>query len=129
MSAQKGKKVMKKQTEVVETTIEKNVVTTKKAAVTKKEKKSGEGQVVSEFTHQMTTFGEFIYNVENQGADITVENLGYGDVYVSDTPKILMGQAEQRIIFRKSKTFTGVNKLFFFSASQPVISIIEVKHV
>src|SRR5690606_27887928 len=44
---------------------------------------------VSVATHQLGIFTEFIYHVKHKGANVKIENLGFGDVYVSDEePKV-----------------------------------------
>jgi hypothetical protein len=83
--------------------------------------------VVRETRQQMSIFGMFIYNVVNKDAEIVVENLGYGDVYVNVDEPAKVGVETQRILFKESKTFKGVEKLYFTSGSQPTIQILEVK--
>lgn len=86
-----------------------------------------DGEVVAEFVHQLGIFSDFIYNVRNEDVTVIVENLGYGDVYVSDKANVRIGDENQRLLFKEQKVFKGVTKLHFTSASQPVVSIIEVK--
>lgn len=85
------------------------------------------GEVVAEFTHQLGIFNTLIYNVRNEDATVIVENLGFGDIYVSDKETVRVGEESQRVLFKEQKVFKGVKKLFLISASQPVVSIIEVK--
>lgn len=85
-----------------------------------------DGDVVAEFTQQLSIFGQLIYNAQEEDSTIIVENLGYGDIYVSDKPNIRVGNEEQRLLFKEQKAFKA-KKLFLTSASQPVASIIEIK--
>jgi hypothetical protein len=85
-----------------------------------------DGDVVAEFTQQLTIFGQFIYNAQEEGTTLIVENLGYGDIYVSDKPNLRVGDENQRLLFKEQKAFKA-RKLFMTSGSQPVASIIEIK--
>lgn len=84
-----------------------------------------DGEVVAEFTQQLVGSGLFIYNIHHPNASIIVENLGFGDVYVSDKEDISIGADSLRLMFREQLAIRA-NKLFFTSNSQPVVSIIEV---
>ncbi|MFF2889449.1 hypothetical protein [Paenibacillus sp. NPDC057967] len=84
------------------------------------------GEVVAEFTQQLSIFNQFIYNAKEADSTLIVENLGYGDIYVSDKPDIRIGDEEHRLLFKEQKAFKA-KKLFLTSASQPVASIIEIK--
>lgn len=86
-----------------------------------------DGEVVAEFTQQLSIFNNFIYNARNEDVTLVVENLGFGDIYVSDKTNVRVGEAAQRLLFKEQRVFKGVSKLFFTTASQPVVSIIEVK--
>ncbi|KGP82439.1 MULTISPECIES: hypothetical protein [Paenibacillus] len=85
-----------------------------------------EGDVVAEFTQQLSIFGQFIYNAQEEDTTLIVENLGFGDIYVSDKPNLRVGNEEQRLLFKEQKAFKA-RKLFMTSGSQPVASIIEIK--
>lgn len=85
-----------------------------------------EGDVVAEFTQQLPNYGQLIYNIKEDGATVIVENLGFGDVYVSDEPDVHVGNEEQRVLFKEQKAFKA-KKLFLTSVSKPVVSIIEIK--
>lgn len=84
-----------------------------------------DGEVVSEFVQLLSSSGQFIYNTRHEGAALIVENLGYGDVYVSDKPEVKVGAEEQRLLFKEQKAFKA-GRLFFAAASEPVVQIIEV---
>ncbi|ALA07157.1 hypothetical protein SECTIM467_27 [Brevibacillus phage SecTim467] len=86
-----------------------------------------QGSVVGEFTQQLAIFSKFIYNARNEDVTLVVENLGFGDVYVSDKDNVRVGEESQRVLFKEQRIFNGTQKLFFASASQPVVSIVEVK--
>lgn len=86
-----------------------------------------DGEVVAEFTHQLGIFNTLIYNVRNEDVTVIVENLGFGDIYVNDKENVRVGEESHRVLFKEQKAFKGVKKLFLISASQPVVSIIEVK--
>ncbi|QNR70431.1 hypothetical protein IAQ67_28355 (plasmid) [Paenibacillus peoriae] len=83
--------------------------------------------VVSETTHQLGIFSDYIYNARNEGVDIVVENLGYGDVYVHERGVAKVGDLTQRLTFGESRTFPATSKVYAASASQPVIQILELK--
>ncbi|MCK6076918.1 hypothetical protein [Paenibacillus silvae] len=85
-----------------------------------------EGEVVAEFTQQLSITGQFIYNAQEEDTTLIVENLGFGDIYVSDKPNLQVGNEEQRLLFKEQKGFKA-RKLFMTSSSQPVASIIEIK--
>jgi hypothetical protein len=85
-----------------------------------------DGEVVAEFTQQLSIFGKFIYNARNEDVTLIVENLGYGDVYVSENDTVRVGDESQRLLFKEQRAIKA-SKLFFTSGSQPVVSIIEVK--
>ena len=85
------------------------------------------GTVVAEFTQQLANFSQFIYNARHEDVALVVENLGFGDMYVSDKDNVKVGNKDQRLLFKEQRVFKGVTKLFFTSASQPIVSIIEVK--
>lgn len=111
----------------VEATLEDNdeVVIVEEPKVTIEAQKET-SEVVAEFTQQLSIFSKLIYNRRNEGATLVVENLGYGDVYVSDKADVLVGNESQRLLFKEIREFNS-DKLFLTSASQPVVSIIEVK--
>lgn len=88
---------------------------------------SVEGDVVRETNQQLGIFSDYIYNVKHKDAVLVVENLGYGDIYVSSEGLAKVGQGNQRILFGESVKFEGVERLYFTSASQPVVQILEVK--
>lgn len=106
--------------EVLEDILEVGAVETNETVV------SSELKILCESNHQMSIFNQFIYHVRNKNSDIVIQNLGYGDVYVSNENNASIGKQDQRILFKESKKFTGVEVLFFISASQPVVSIIEM---
>ncbi|WP_434750841.1 hypothetical protein [Paenibacillus amylolyticus] len=85
-----------------------------------------EGDVVAEFTQQLSNSGQFIYNAQEEDTILIVENLGFGDIYVSDKPNLRVGNEDQRVLFKEQKAFK-TRKLFMTSGSQPVVSIIEIK--
>ncbi|MGQ8871896.1 hypothetical protein [Paenibacillus sp. TSA_86.1] len=85
-----------------------------------------EGDVVAEFTQQLSISGHFIYNAQEEDTILIVENLGFGDIYVSDKPDLRVGNEEQRLLFKEQKAFKA-GKLYMTSDSQPVASIIEIK--
>ncbi|WP_339783765.1 hypothetical protein NSQ38_19965 [Paenibacillus sp. FSL R7-0313] len=85
-----------------------------------------EGDVVAELTQQLTMFGQFIYNAQEKDTILIVENLGYGDIYVSDKHNPRVGNEDQRLIFKEQKAFKA-GKLFMISASYPIVSVIEIK--
>jgi hypothetical protein len=85
-----------------------------------------EGDIVDEFTQQLSIFNQFIYNARNEDVTLIVENLGFGDVYVSDKANVRIGDESQRILFKEQRAIKA-SKLFFTSASQPVVSILEIK--
>lgn len=85
-----------------------------------------EGDVVAELTQQLTVLGQFIYNAQEKDTILIVENLGYGDIYVSDKRNPRVGNEDQRIIFKGQKAFRA-RKLFMISASYPIVSVIEIK--
>ncbi|MWV43102.1 hypothetical protein GRF59_05615 [Paenibacillus sp. HJL G12] len=85
-----------------------------------------DGEVIEDFTQQLSINGQFIYNARNDGVILIVENLGFGDVYVSDKPYAKVGEESHRLVFKEQRAFQ-TDQLFFTSASQPVVSIIEVK--
>lgn len=85
-----------------------------------------QGDVVEEFTQQLTIFGQFIYNARNEDVTLIVENLGYGDVYVSEQPDVRVGNEEQRLLFKEQRAFKA-SRLHFTAGSQPVVQIIEIK--
>lgn len=85
-----------------------------------------EGEVVSVAAHQLGIFTEFIYHVKHKGANVKVENLGFGDVYVSDEePKV--GNKKLRVLTGEEKVFEGVEVIRAIAASQPEIKITEIK--
>jgi hypothetical protein len=84
------------------------------------------GEVVAEFTQQLAGAGLFIYNARYPDATIIVENLGLGDVYAGSEPDIYVGDESKRLIFKDQRIIQG-NKVFIISASEPVVSIIEIK--
>lgn len=84
------------------------------------------GEVVRETIHQLGIFTDYIYNVRDKAAVVMVDNMGYGDIYVSVDGAAEVGKSE-RVSFKESKKFEGVDKLYFKSASQPVVQILEVK--
>ncbi|MGG4144828.1 hypothetical protein ABEW34_17065 [Paenibacillus algorifonticola] len=84
-----------------------------------------DGEVVAECTQQLVGSGLFIYNAHHPNASLIVENLGFGDVYVSDREDVSVGADSMRLLFREQLAIRA-NKLFFTSNSQPVVSIIEV---
>jgi len=94
------------------------------AAVSNENDKTKE--VVAEFTQQLLSNHKFIYNSQYKEATLVIENLGYGDIYVSEQSDVSVGQEFQRIIFKEIREFQA-SKLFMISNSQPVVSIIEVK--
>lgn len=85
-----------------------------------------EGDVVDEFTQQLSIFNQFIYNARNEDVTLIVENLGFGDVYVSDKDNVRIGDESQRVLFKEQWAIKA-SKLFFTSASEPVVSILEIK--
>lgn len=85
-----------------------------------------DGEVVAEFTQQLSIFGQFIYNARNEDVTLIVENLGYGDVYVSEKANVRVGDQAHRLLFKEQRAFKA-KKLFMTSASQPVVSVIEIK--
>lgn len=85
-----------------------------------------EGEVVEEFVQQLTREGCFIYNTRHDHATVIVENLGYGDVYVSEDPNARAGTDSHRLLFKEQIAYK-TRKLFFSSPSEPVVSIIEVE--
>ncbi len=84
------------------------------------------GEVVAEFTQQLAGFGQFIYNARHSDATLIVENLGFGDIYVSIEPDVHVGDEDKRLLFKDQLAIQG-NKLFIVSASEPVVSILEIK--
>lgn len=84
-----------------------------------------DGEVVSEFVQQLSSYGQFIYNMRNEGATLIVENLGYGDVYVSTNPEVKVGVEEQRLLMKEQKAFKA-DRVFFTAASEPVVQILEI---
>lgn len=84
------------------------------------------GEVVRETSQQLGIFTDYIYNVRHLDAAVVVDNLGYGDIYVSTEGLATVGKSE-RLSFKETKEFKGVDKLYFTSASQPVVQILEVK--
>lgn len=86
-----------------------------------------ESEVVFEHTQQLGIFSDYIYHVKNKGAKVTVQNQGMGDVYVSTEGLAKSGDKNQRMSFRAVKEFEDVEVLYFISASQPVVTIIEEK--
>ncbi|MBD8498896.1 hypothetical protein [Paenibacillus arenosi] len=100
------------------------------AARKKKEKTSAivqPSEVVRETTHQLLSHSQLIYSIFHADAAVVVENLGFGDVYVSDAPNVEIGNEQQRLLFKEQRIFNGVAKLFFATGSEPVVSILEVK--
>jgi hypothetical protein len=89
-------------------------------------KEEAKGEVVRETVQQLGIFSDYIYNVLHKGAVIVVENLGYGDVYISTDGLAQVGKSK-RLMFKESVKFEGVDKLYLVSASQPVVQILEVK--
>jgi hypothetical protein len=85
------------------------------------------GEVVRETIQQLGIFTDYIYNVKHKDAVIVAENLGYGDVYLSSDGVAKIGSSQQRILFGESMKFEGIERLYFSSASQPVVQILEVK--
>ncbi|MCM3132937.1 hypothetical protein M3629_09075 [Paenibacillus polysaccharolyticus] len=85
-----------------------------------------EGDVVAEFTQQLSITGQFVYNAQEEDSTLIVENLGFGDIYVSDEPNLRVGNEDQRLLFKEQKAFKA-RKLFMTSGSEPVASIIEIK--
>ena len=98
----------------------------RKKSEKKVEKIDTKEKIVSEYTHQLRIFSDFIYNTRFDHVKIVVENLGYGDIYVSSNSNVEVGDESARILFRGQKVFEGVSKLHFIAASQPVVSILEV---
>lgn len=108
------------------------VVETKKTAkVAPKEEAKPEvvvGQeVVRETSQQLGIFSDYIYNVKHKDAVIVAENLGYGDIYLSTDGLAKVGTEKQRLLFGESVKFEGIERLYFTSASQPVVQILELK--
>ncbi|MFF2909120.1 hypothetical protein [Paenibacillus sp. NPDC057934] len=85
-----------------------------------------EGDVVEEFTQQLSIFGQLIYNASNEDVTLIVDNLGFGDIYVSDKNDVRVGNESQRLLYKEQRAFKA-QQLFLISASQPVASIIEIK--
>ncbi|WP_018884217.1 hypothetical protein [Paenibacillus massiliensis] len=83
------------------------------------------GEIISEFVQQLSSYGQFIYNTRNEGVTLVVENLGYGDVYVSTNPEVKVGVEEQRLLMKEQKAFK-VDRVFFTAASEPVVQILEI---
>jgi len=84
-------------------------------------------EVLSEYTHQVRIFTEFIYNKKHRGADLIVTNMGYGDLYVRADESAKVGAVEDRILFKESRRFEGADRVSVISASQPVVQVLEVK--
>lgn len=85
-----------------------------------------EGEVLSEVTHQLGIFTEFIYNVKHAGAKVVIENQGGGDVYTNGKGVATVGNKEQRITFgEKGELYS--ERISLMAASQPVVKITEMK--
>lgn len=85
-----------------------------------------EGDVVAEFTQQLSISNLFIYNARNEDVTLVVENLGYGDIYMSDKSDVHVGREDQRLMFKEQRAIK-TSKLFFTSVSHPIVSIMEIK--
>lgn len=81
---------------------------------------------LSSVVHQLGIFTELIYNVRKKGAKVKVENLGNGDVYVSDeTPRV--GNKDHRLLTGEVKVFEDETAIRLVAASQPEVKITEIK--
>ncbi|WP_151734127.1 hypothetical protein [Paenibacillus tengchongensis] len=85
-----------------------------------------DGQLMGEYIQQLSGSGPLIYNARHEDVTLIVENLGYGDVYASGSDDVKTGNESQRMLFKEQRAFR-TRKLFLDSASQPVISILEIK--
>lgn len=83
-------------------------------------------EVLSEVKHQLNIFTEFIYNTKRKGAKVSVENLGNGDVYVTDDGVAKVGNKDQRLL-KGEKVVLDTSLVSIMSASQPEIKISELK--
>ncbi len=84
-------------------------------------------EVLRETSHQLGIFTDYIYNVRNKGAGIVVENLGYGDIYISTEGLAKVGTDKERLLFGETAEYKDIERLYMTSASQPVVQILEVK--
>jgi len=84
-----------------------------------------EGDAVAEFTQQLASDQQFIYNARHENAVLVIENLGLGDIYVNEKGYAVVGEGSCRLQIGEQRSFIA-NRLFFTAASQPVLSIIEV---
>ncbi len=84
------------------------------------------GEVVSEITLQLAIYNKVVYNTKHKGAKLVVENLGYGDVYVSTEDDVRVGDESQRLLFKESKELKA-DRLYMLAGSQPVVQVLEIK--
>lgn len=92
----------------------------------KDEETDTEKEVVFENKTQLPIFREVVFPVRNRGVSVKVENLGYGDMYVSEY-ETEVGNEEQLLRTGEKKVFEGVDVVKAISASQPIIKISEIK--
>lgn len=116
-----SQEVLSKDSTILEATVAETKAAPKEVAVAQ------EPSVIFESTHQLGIFSDYIYNARNYEVDLLVENLGYGDAYVSEKGTAKVGDMTQRLSMGESKLFKGISKVYAASASQPVIQILELK--
>lgn len=90
------------------------------------EKTGSKGEPVLETKHQLGIFTEYMYHVKNVGAQVQVENLGGGDVYVGGE-HVRVGLKDLRLVTLESKVFEGCTVLHMIAASQPEVKITELR--
>lgn len=113
--------------EVVEEEVTEEEVTEDVEEETETEEVVGtELETLSEMTHQLGIFTEFIYNVRNKGALVEVSNEGFGDMYVSDSV-VKVGDKSKRIVTGEKVVIEGANTVRIIAASQPTVKISEKK--
>lgn len=81
-------------------------------------------EILAEMTHQLGIFTEFIYNVQNKGSAVVIENLGGGDVYTNGNGQANVGDKEQRIT-AGNKGVIYSDRISLIAASQPMVKITE----
>lgn len=85
-----------------------------------------EAKVLREHEVQLDIHRPAFYQLANKGAKLVVKNKGFGNAYVSEGV-LKFGDVGQLIPTGGEKVFDGVELVNFESASQPVLSFIEIE--
>lgn len=95
--------------------------------VEKETEVAGGKEELFSLTTQLKIFKEYIYIAKKKQTNaIKIENLGFGDVYVSDD-EVIVGDKNQLIATGESRVIEGETTVRIMSASQPQIRITELK--